>query len=252
MTRSADVLADAVTAFCDQRFAEVQGISALATGPLAQSHPRRADLAIEVHCLALLATTDPPLAGAGVVVAPYVLKEDPFWLEWWLAGPDDDLSGATRLTADLNPDSVSFRDYTTLAWFEEPQRTGERGITGPYVDYLCTDQYTLTFTAPLTVSDRFLGVAGVDVLARWFELHLFSVVDALDLLDDDCVVVNRAGRVVACPSGTWVTGDLIRDLGPARASAEGWQVTPCPGTPFVVARRTPATYADAPTRPHAG
>lgn len=232
MSRSADVLADAVTAFCEQRFAEVQAIASLAVEPLSGSTPSRADLAIEVRCLGLLATTDPPLAGAGVVVAPHVLKDDPYWLEWWLAGPDDDLGGARRLTADLNPDSVSFRDYTTLAWFEAPQRTGERVITGPYVDYLCTDQYTLTFTAPLTTtSGRFLGVAGVDVLARWFELHLFSVVDALGLLDDDAVVVNQSGRVVACPSGTWVTGDLIRDLA-------DWHTTPCPGTTFAVARRS--------------
>jgi hypothetical protein len=236
MSDPAHVLADAVTAFCEQRFAEVDGISALAAAPLSASTPRRADLAIERHCLALLTTTsDPPLAGAGVVVAPYVLKEDPYWLEWWLAGPDDARADARRLAADLNPASVTFRDYTTLAWFEEPQRTAARAITGPYVDYLCTDQYTLTFTAPLVVEGRFLGVAGVDVLARWFEQHLFALVDAAGSLDDGCVVVNRAGRVVACPGGSWVTGDLIRALGSGRESTPGWQLTDCPGTPFVIA-----------------
>jgi hypothetical protein len=235
MTAPAAVLAEAVSRFCEQRFAEVAGISALATRPLAAEQPRRADLAIEQHCLALLATTDPPLAGAGVVVAPYVLTEDPYWLEWWLAGPDGDPAGASRLTADLNPDSVTFRDYATLAWFEGPQATGERAITGPYVDYLCTDQYTLTFTAPVTADGRFLGVAGVDVLARWFEQHLFSVADERDLLGQGHVVVNASGRVVACPSGEWVTGDLVRDLTPDRRAAT-WQVTPCAGTPFVVAR----------------
>jgi hypothetical protein len=235
MTDPGHVLAEAVTRFCEQRFAEVAGIAALATGPLSVAAPRRADLEIEEHCLAVLATTDPPLAGAGVVVAPYVLKDDPYWLEWWLAGPDADPTGTSRLAADLNPDSVTFRDYTTLSWFEEPQRTGERGITGPYVDYLCTDQYTLTFTAPLTSADRFLGVAGVDVLARWFEQHLFSVVDELGLLEDGYVVVNRSGRVVACPGGDWVTGDLIRELTRERQGPP-WEVTDCDGTPFVVAR----------------
>jgi hypothetical protein len=236
MTDPEHVLAEAVTKFCEQRFAEVAGISALATGPLSASAPRRADLEIENHCLALLTTTDPPLAGAGVVVAPYVLKEDPYWLEWWLAGPDHDPTGTRRLAADLNPASVTFRDYTTLSWFEEPQRTGERAITGPYVDYLCTDQYTMTFTAPLTAAARFVGVAGVDVLARWFEQHLFSVVDELGFLEEGCVVVNRAGRVVACPGGDWVTGDLIRELTPDRQGPP-WQVTDCGGTPFVVARQ---------------
>jgi hypothetical protein len=230
-------LAEHVSAFCELRFAEVDSISRLATDPLSAEGPRRADLAIEQHCLDLLATTDPPLAGAGVVLAPYVLVDEPYWLEWWLAGPDGAPDEATRLAADVNPDSVAFRDYTTLAWFEQPRRTGERGITGPYVDYLCTDQYTLTFTAPLTADDRFLGVAGVDVLARWFEQHLFVLVDERRELDEGCVVVNRSGRVVACPSGTWVTGDLIHDLASDHLPAPGWQVVDCPGTPFVAARK---------------
>ncbi len=237
MSDSATTLAQAVTSFCEQRFAEVQAIADLARDTLSSSKPRRSDLAIEEHCLDLLLTTDPPLAGAGVVVAPYVLDDDPYWLEWWLAGPDDARNEARRLAADLNPASVTFRDYTSLNWFEEPQQTGQRAITGPYVDYLCTDQYTLTFTAPLS-SDRFLGVAGVDVLARWFEQHLFSVADAEGSLDDGSVVVNRAGRVVACPGGTWVTGDLIRSLGMIGGAPAGWLLTDCQATPFVVARQS--------------
>jgi hypothetical protein len=231
------VLAGDVTTFCERRFADVDTIATLATRPLAKAAPRRSGLAIEKRCLGLLAATDPPLAGAGVVVAPYVLTDEPYWLEWWLAGPDNAPGEATRLAADVNPDSVAFRDYTALAWFEEPRQTGERGITGPYVDYLCTDEYTLTFTAPLTSDDRFLGVAGVDVLARWFEQHLFALVDQRKELDEGCVVVNRSGRVVACPSGTWVTGDLIRELASDLLPAEGWHVVDCPGTPFVVARK---------------
>jgi hypothetical protein len=230
-------LAKDVTAFCEARFSDVDSIATLATPPLSSAAPRRSGLAIERQCLTLLAATDPPLAGAGVVVAPYVLTDEPYWLEWWLAGPDEAPADATRLAADVNPDSVTFRDYTALAWFEEPRRTGERGITGPYVDYLCTDQYTLTFTAPLTGGDRFLGVAGVDVLARWFEQHLFVLADQRHQLDEGCVVVNRSGRVVACPSGTWVTGDLIHELATDRLPAGGWHVVDCPGTPFVAARK---------------
>ncbi len=236
MTRPEHLLADAVSGFCELRFADVAGIAGLAVPSLTPPSPRREDLAIERHCLDLLATTRPPLAGAGVVVAPHVLVDDPYWLEWWLAGPEDDPHAARRLTADLNPASVAFRDYTSLAWFTDPRTTGERTITGPYVDYLCTDQYTLTFTAPLVADGRFLGVAGVDVLARWFEEHLFTVLDEAGALDEACVVVNRVGRVVACPAATWVTGDLVRELG-GQDPGDAWEVTPCPGTPFVVARR---------------
>jgi len=237
MNDPTEALAQDVTRFCEERFGDVGSIAARAMPALAATAPRRSALAIERHCLGLLAAADPPLAGAGVVVAPYVLTDEPYWLEWWLAGPDDSPASATRLAADVNPDSVTFRDYTTLAWFEEPQRTGERGITGPYVDYLCTDQYTLTFTAPLSVDGRFLGVAGVDVLARWFEQHLFVLVDEREELDEGCVVVNRSGRVVACPTGTWVTGDLIHELSVDSRPAGGWQVVDCPGTPFVTARK---------------
>ena len=234
MNDPTEALARDVSTFCEERFGDVGAIAALASGPLSAEVPRRSSLTIERHVLGLLASTDPPLAGAGVVVAPYVLTDEPYWLEWWLAGPDNAPGEATRLAADVNPDSVAFRDYTTLAWFEEPQQTGERGITGPYVDYLCTDQYTLTFTAPLVSDGRFLGVAGVDVLARWFEHHLFVLVDDRHQLDEGCVVVNRTGRVVACPSGSSVTGDLIRELAsdqlrptagrssPARARRSWW------------------------------
>ncbi len=158
----------------------------------------RPALAIERHCLGLLGVDRPSPGGAGVVVAPYVLTDEPYWLEWWLPAPTTHPAGATRLAADVNPDSVAFRDYTTLAWFEG-RGDRERGITGPYVDYLCTDQYTLTFTAPLIAGRRFLGVAGVDVLARWFEQHLFVLVDERGELDEGCVVVNRTGRSSRVP-----------------------------------------------------
>ena len=243
-TQVAGVLAEAVTAFCERRFEEVRDIGDRASGPLAGAAPRRSDLAIERLCTGLLGQTDPPLAGAGVVVEPHVLTDEPFWLEWWVPGPDQPRSASTarRLAVDVNPDSVSFRDYTSLVWFTGPRQTGERCITGPYVDYLCTDQYTLTFTAPLTDGDRFLGVAGVDVLARWFEQHLFDVLDAEggggEPGADDSVVVNRTGRVVACPSDAWVTGDLIRPLAADGPPPTGWDVVDCPGTPFVVARKS--------------
>lgn len=231
------LLAQAVSSFCEARFAEVAGVASRSLGPLSSSVPSRRDLAIEEHCLALLSALDPPLAGAGVVIAPRLFAEDPYWLEWWVAGADA-ASRPGRLAVDLNPNSVAFRDYTTSAWFAEPRRTGARTVTGPYVDYLCTDQYTLTFTTPLMAEGRFLGVAGVDVLARWFEQRLFTVADRAGVLDVDCVVVNRTGRVVACPSGSWMTGDLVRTLATREEGREEWQVTECPGTPFVVARPT--------------
>ena len=112
MNDPTQALAEDVTRFCEERFDDVAAIAGLAMPTLSASAPRRSALAIERHCLKLLESTDPPLAGAGVVVAPYVLTDEPYWLEWWLAGPDDAPANATRLAADVNPDSVTFRDYT--------------------------------------------------------------------------------------------------------------------------------------------
>lgn len=181
------------------------------------------------------------IIGAGFVAQPGFIPDAPWHLAWWLGhantfgvtGPA--APALRRLVAVEDEHSESFRDYTTLEWWRVPSTTHARHITGPYVDYLCTDSYTLTFTAPLTADDRFLGVAGVDVLARWFEQHLFEVVDAAGRLEDGSVVVNRSGRVVACPGGDWVTGDLIRELAAESPVSNHWHVTPCAGTPFAVA-----------------
>jgi hypothetical protein len=218
-------------------FGQLDDIAALLDEPLAAPAPKRADLTIEERCRALLADPQTPVAGAGAVLAPDALADAPYWLEWWTVESRGGGPVIAKLAAETDPRAVGFRDYTELPWYAKPFESGERHVTGPYVDYLCTDQYTLTFTAPLTSAGRFLGVAGVDVLARWFEQHLFVLVDDRKELDEGCVVVNRSGRVVACPTGTWVTGDLIHELASDRLPAGGWQVVDCPGTPFVAARK---------------
>jgi hypothetical protein len=122
-------------------------------------------------------------------------------------------------------------------------------VTGPYVDYLCTDQYTLTFTQPLVVRGVFAGVVGADVLVAWFEQHLHDVLDVLDVLDvpsggeDPCVLVNVAGRVVTSSDPTWVTGDLLRGLPletwftGAHTDQADWAFTRCGSLPLGVISR---------------
>ena len=98
------------------------------------------------------------ITGAGFVAAPGFLTDAPWHLAWWLsgsntfgAGPDPKLR---RLEAVSDPDSEQFRDYTTLEWWRVPARTGTRHLTGPYVDYLCTDDYTVTITTPVRGGGR--------------------------------------------------------------------------------------------------
>lgn len=217
-------------------------LALLVEGQLSAPEPRRADLSIEGPCLDLLAQREVPLAGAGFVAATGLLVDAPYWLEWWTADPAVGVESCRRLAAETDPTSVGFRDYTELPWFETPRRTGELHVTGPYVDYVCTDQHTLTTTQPVQRADGFAGVVGVDVLAATMESLLQPTLDAAGAT---CVVVNRSGRVVAASDPRWVAGDLVRGLpleewfaAGAGGSSEGWSFVGCAVTPLgVLVRR---------------
>jgi hypothetical protein len=209
--------------------------------------PRRADLDIEAHCLALLEQREVPLAGAGFVAETGALHDATYWLEWWTANPDVGFESCRRLAADTDPSSVGFRDYTELPWFVTPRETGEIWMTGPYVDYVCTDQHTLTVTQPVVVRSQFVGVAGVDVLAATVDRLLGADLDDTTGLH---VVVNTAGRVVASSDPEYVVGDLVHGLpdsdwftGRRRRGAAvdvGWQLRTCGHLPLAVLTATGA------------
>jgi len=226
-----------VSRFGEWVFAQLDDIAALLEAPLATVAPRRSDLAIEERCRSLLADPRTPVAGAGAVLAPYVLADAPYCLEWWTAEYRGGAPIIAKLATETDPRAIGFRDYTELPWYARPLETGERHVTGPYVDYVCTDQYTLTFTQPLVVGGSFAGVVGADVLVAWFEERLLQVMTAVDRT---CVLVNAAGRVVTSSDPTWVTGDLLRGL-PLEAWLSGdrrhhpqWTATVCDGLPFLV------------------
>ncbi|WP_344952099.1 cache domain-containing protein [Terrabacter ginsenosidimutans] len=236
-TTTATDVAGWVSDFGRWAFDQLDGIAGLLEGPLATATPRRADLGIEQGCRDLLADSQTPVAGAGAVFAPDVLSDAPYWLEWWTVESRGGVNVVTKLAAETDPRAIGFRDYTELPWYTKPFESGQRHVTGPYVDYLCTDQYTLTFTQPLVVAGTFAGVVGVDVLVAWFEEHLLDVMEAVDRT---CILVNAAGRVVTSSDPTWVTGDLLRGL-PVDAWLRGdvvdhpeWTATRCDGLPFVV------------------
>ena len=187
----------------------VGALAGLVEDQLGGSTPRRSDLDLEARCLSLIEQRELPLAGAGFVAQTGVLVDAPYWLEWWTADPELGVESCRKLAADTDPASVGFRDYTELPWFVTPRETRTLHVTGPYVDYVCTDQHTLTVTQPVLVDDVFLGVAGVDVLAATVERVLR---DPLDTASGALVVVNRAGRVVASSDPERVVGDLVRGL----------------------------------------
>ena len=97
-----------------------------------------------------------PVLGSGYVAAVGYLADEPWWLEWFTQGED---GRSHRMVCQTDPDGVGFFDYEFLTWYVVPRETGRRHVTGPYIDYLCTDDYNMTFTAPVVIGERFAGVA---------------------------------------------------------------------------------------------
>ncbi|QYN25313.1 cache domain-containing protein [Amycolatopsis sp. DSM 110486] len=151
--------------------------------------------------------------GAGFVSAPHVLSDQEFGFEWWTTtGSDDSGSEDTvpeQLFISLDPESPNFLDYTRQSWFTVPRDSGRRHINGPYVDYLCTDEYTLTFTLPVYRDGSFAGVVGADVYVREFER---TVSRRLRSLGRRAALLNAQGRVIVSNSVRQATGSLVRDV----------------------------------------
>ncbi len=140
------------------------------------------------------------VAGAGVIVAPDLLRDAPRWLEWWwttTAGTPE------ALRVNLDPDAPDFFDYTTADWYATPERTLTRQAAGPYVDYACTGEYAITLSIPIHLGDRLLGVAAADVLVSSVERR---VLPALMSIAHPVVLANMDGRVIASNSPHWTPG----------------------------------------------
>ena len=173
------------------------------------AQPRRADLMeIEPLVATILGEREETVHGGGFVAAPGLLDDAPWWLEWfaWDAG------AVQRLVSETDPSGAYFFDYTFMPWYAGPRdRTPPaRAVTGPYVDYLCTDDYTLTFTEAVRRQDgSFAGVAGVDVRVLAVEQRFLAELRASGRL---LVLVNELGRVVVSTGARLLSGDLVDEL----------------------------------------
>ncbi|ANJ28489.1 hypothetical protein [Agromyces aureus] len=153
------------------------------------------------------------ITGAGFVAAPGFLADAQWHLAWWLSSANSFGAGAPgvaslrRLEAVSDPDSDQFRDYTTLEWWRVPARSGRRHLTGPYVDYLCTDDYTVTITTPVMADGEMVGVVGADAYVARLERELLPV---LREWGGACTLVNASGRILASTDSRRATGALLR------------------------------------------
>ena len=154
--------------------------------------------------------------GAGFVAAVDALADSRWWLEWFMRAAN---GSPERLLIDTDPRGENFYDYESLPWYDVPRGTGHRHITGPYVDYLCTDDYTLTFTVPIHHGDKFIGVAGADLKVFTFEK---AVLPCLRAAGRTMAIVNAQGRVVLSNSARHVSGTLLK------ATSPGYQLEDLP------------------------
>ncbi len=162
------------------------------------------------------------ITGAGFVSAPGFLGDAAWHLAWWLRrleipaerGPD---AALRRLATVDDPEAEQFRDYTTLEWWKVPATTGRRHVTGPYVDYLCTDDYTVTITALVGEVGTPSGVVGADVHVSRMERALMPV---LRSVPGAVTIVSHAGRVIISNETRRAPGSLLRIPGVSEALAD--------------------------------
>ena len=158
-------------------------------------------------------------AGAGVVLAPHTLADTPRCIEWWWA---DQSARIVPLEVDLDPESAEFYDYTTTDWYREPERTGAPTLAGPYVDFICTHEYTFTLAAP--VRSRRGDSSGSRQRTSWprrWSDWCCPACAGLGLAELGCragVLASAHGRVIASTSASLPPGVAL----PRRPQAAGF------------------------------
>ncbi|QWF79530.1 cache domain-containing protein [Amycolatopsis sp. CA-230715] len=204
-TQAGDEIVEQVSALVEGVFDRLKPVLTDVEALLGDAGARASDLdrlrPRVVDCLGGL------VVGAGFVAAPDILADQRFGFEWWTSDPAG--GPPSQLFISLDPASPTFLDYTRQSWFTVPRDTGKRHINGPYVDYLCTDEYTLTFTVPARRDGVFAGVVGADVFVRQVERALQP---KLRPLGGRAALVNAQGRVIVSNSARLATGSLLRDV----------------------------------------
>ncbi|MGV8970124.1 MAG: cache domain-containing protein [Microbacteriaceae bacterium] len=197
-------------------------VEALATQTNGSMNTTHVDALVESLVVPHLSAPNALIIGAGFVASPGLLADSEWHLAWWLGHSNTFRMGTAdpsirRLYAVEDSAADNFRDYTTLEWWRVPASTRSPHITGPYVDYLCTDDYTLTLTVPVLIGDRLIGVTGADIYVNDIERLLLPHVRAIGRT---ATVVNSSGRVVVSTDSQRPTGSLLREY------ADGMLVSP--------------------------
>lgn len=196
-----DEFLDGVFAPLDEWIPRLEGqlTSAIQGGQLSG-----AQLAVltEADAHAILTSQTRPLYGAGYCATDLVVSEgNP--LAWW-QGPERSLLASST----FGPGQAAI-DLHRLEWFRVPSETLQRHVAGPFVDYLCSNEITLTASVPVFIKQKFAGVACADVLVASLEEFLLPPIVALG----GATLINAQGRVVVSASQEYETGDRFEGVG---------------------------------------
>ncbi|HEY4458162.1 MAG TPA: cache domain-containing protein [Pseudonocardiaceae bacterium] len=191
----------------------------------APSRDRLAELRAPIFHI--LAENRDLVAGAGVIVAPGLLVDADYWLEWWWTRP----SGTPEaLRVNLEPTAPDFFEYSSAEWYRTPEQTLSGYVAGPYVDYACTTEYATTVALPVRAGTEFLGIVAADVPVSRLERR---VLPALRRLDRPLALTNSAGRVIASSTPDCLPGQLLSlsDFAPiaVRGSVVDWRLVDLSG-----------------------
>jgi DNA-binding FadR family transcriptional regulator len=166
--------------------------------------------------------------GAGFVATPGFVEDAAWHLAWWVRQTGDPIVQRLpprQLAVVEDPESEFFRDYTRLEWWRGVASGEASHITGPYVDYLCTDEFILTLTMPvLDATGAQPGVAGVDVTVSALEARFLP---AFSRLGERLTLVNAESRVVLSTDPGIAAGVLL---------PEGGERVPCGTLPLALVR----------------
>lgn len=159
---------------------------------------RDVDAVVEPLSTALLMQQDYPVAGGGFVAAYGALADTPWHMAWW-QGRGDEIQMLSSLESQGEV-------YSRREWFTVPLGTRNSHVTGPYVDFICTDEYTVTLTSPVCAGGAVVGVVGADVFVESLEEVLLP---ALRGQHPEASLVNRVGRVVVSANPQLAAGRLL-------------------------------------------
>ncbi|WP_341268360.1 hypothetical protein [Gordonia malaquae] len=150
----------------------------------------------------MLADPDANIAGGGFVAASGLLPSGGSFMAWWQGESVD------RVDALANLSMTAANRYLDADWYQGPVTTGRLTVTGPYIDMLCTDEFALTYTCPVTWpgAPTTTSVAGIDVTVADLEKILYRELAALG---PDAALINAEGRAIVTASPAELPGDFV-------------------------------------------